>query len=128
MNWQPIETAPLDGTRILLANSKFFSAGHRAFRVEEDWTYLGYDEGIRYPDGSLKIGDRFSERVPNPDAGKRHEWWHCDNPCAFLEADEQFPDYDRTFEGFEPTHWAPCLTAPTDPALNRAFHPSAVIP
>jgi hypothetical protein len=113
MMWQPIETAPKDGTRIMLANDKHFSAGCRAFRVEEDTKYLGYGEGLRDKWGPV-MGPRFMERVPNPDAGKRHEWWHLDNPCAFSEEDEQSPDYDRNFDGFEPTHWMPL---PPPPAM-----------
>ena len=108
MEWQPIETAPKDGTVVLLANWEHLAAGYRDFRIELDWKYLGYDEGVVGPFGK-QIGPRFSERVPNPDAGKRHEWWSIIGCTAFL-GDTPTCDFDGSLS-FSPTHWMP-LPAP----------------
>lgn len=79
-DWQPIETAPKDGSRLLLTDGKFLTVGH--------WRSYQWASTER--------------------------WW-TDNPVAFLEEDEQSPNYDHSFDEYvtEPTHWAP-LNAPHD--------------
>lgn len=108
--WQRIDNAPMDGTTILVTDGRRFAAAHRAFRIEDDWKFLGYDEGCRYEDGSLKIGNRFSERVSNPNAGKRHEWWQL-HGCSAFSFDTDTKNYDGSIY-FEPTHWVPLPELP----------------
>lgn len=103
MSWQPIETAPKDGTPILLTSGVLLAAGHFAFRVEEATKYRGYN-------AAGGIDDSFLERIPNPDAGKRHEWWQIYGCTAFnFEADTH--DHDGP-EYFTPTHWMPLPDPP----------------
>jgi hypothetical protein len=91
ITWQPIMTAPKDGTRILVTNGKLFSVAK--------WFQFFHGE---------RLLDKCSEWAPNPKAGVlEFEFWSMDNPCAFHEDDQQLPDYDRNFESWEPTHWAP---------------------
>lgn len=111
MNWQSIETAPKDGTEVLLSNGAVFAGGYCEVRIEPDWKYLGYDEGDRHPDGGLKIGDRFCERIPNPDAGKRVEAWVIIGCTAFSKHEEVCDD-DGIPKYFEPTHWMPAFSLP----------------
>lgn len=111
MTWQPIDTAPRNGTRILLTDGKLFAAGKLDFRIEPETTYLGYDEGMRYPDGGLMIGPRFMEKIPNPKAGERVEWWSPDG-CSALVEGADYTDEECHPAWFEPTHWAPMLPIP----------------
>ncbi|HDZ38630.1 MAG TPA: hypothetical protein ENH62_10145 [Marinobacter sp.] len=95
--WQPIETAKIDGTVMLLTNGILLGAGCRDYRIEPDWTFRGYVEG--------QITDAFTEKVPNPRAGERVEWWSTFGCSAFTQ-DTDVEDYDGSLH-FEPTHWMP---------------------
>ena len=100
--WQPIEAAPKDGATILLSDGSHFAAGCWAFHIEPDWQYFGWEET---PNGRRIIGPRYHERVPNPNAGKRHEWWNLFG-CSAFDPDTQTEDCDGPIN-FEPTHWMP---------------------
>lgn len=117
--WQPIETAPRDGTVILLANAKNFAPGYLDFKIEPAEKLLGYGEGLTYPNGWKKIGPRFMELVPNPEAGKRIEWWTKNGCSAFGRDDEYWEGDDPLW--FDPTHWRPML----EPPVIRDCAPSA---
>lgn len=112
MEWRSIASVPPTdaATPVLLSDGARFAAGYRAFRVEDDWKYLGYDEGIRNEWGPV-IGPRFLERVPNPNAGKRHEWWQMFG-CSAFDDDVEVTDEEGRPMYFEPTHWAPNLQKP----------------
>lgn len=103
MSWQLIDTAPLDGTIILLTDGVLFAAGKREFRIELDWKYRGYNE-------QGDMDDTFLERISNPNAGKRIEWWQCFG-CSAFEFETNTNDYDGPL-WFDPTHWAPMLLPP----------------
>jgi hypothetical protein len=106
--WQPIETAPKDGARILLANGKLFAAGYYYIKIGHPTKLRGYDAGPIGSPGWMDV-------VPNPTAGEvEFEFWDTDPPSAFNEEDVQVPDYDGSFDRWEPTHWMP-LPAPPPP-------------
>ncbi|WP_210164319.1 hypothetical protein [Methylopila sp. 73B] len=99
--WKPIDTVPRDGTRVMLTNGVWFSAGSLVRHVEPETTSEG-----KTPQGwSVR-------QVPNPDAGKVSYYFSLDNPCAFLEEDQDYPDYDRHFDRWEPTHWSEMIPRP----------------
>jgi hypothetical protein len=119
-DWQPIETAPKDGTRILIANRTHFTAAYWHTHEEPAMTLLGFgDPKDRIPAGGFHLDRKWSvEQVPNPKAGQRTYWWSQDNPVAFNGDDELGPDCDGVFESFEPTHWQP-LPLPPSPATRK---------
>lgn len=109
--WQPIVTALKDGTRILIANDKLFTAASWEVWIEPEFTCLGYDEGCVYEDGPFagrpRIGLNFNKRIANPKTGKTAwQGWNMDNPIAFRNEDKQSPDCDGLFDLWEPTYWA----------------------
>lgn len=114
--WQLIETAPRDGTRILIANRTHMTAAKWWYYEEPATTSLGYGNpqtGVPEGGWSKYPGQSWStEQVPNPKAGERHYSWYQDNPVAFSENDQQCPDHDGNFDDFEPTHWMPFLEPP----------------
>lgn len=109
--WESIETAPRDGTTVILTDGKGIAIGTWVvFRVEGDWKHLGYDEGCKFSDGKPKMGPRFMERVPNPNAGVRHEGWSM-NGVAWFPGDNDFDD-DGVDAGFNPTRWGQMFELP----------------
>jgi hypothetical protein len=114
--WQPIETAPKDGTNIIVTDGKLFTRAYWTFYEEPKKTSLGYgDPATKKPEGGWPRypGHAWStEQVPNPRAGERRYYWSIDNPVSFLDADAVAPDYDGRFEDIQPTHWMPLPEPP----------------
>jgi hypothetical protein len=126
--WQPIETAPKDGTRVLITDGTLMTAAKWWYYEEPATTSLGYgDPKTGVPEGGWPKhpGHIWSmDDVPNPSAGKRRWSWYQDNPIAFSEDDGVGPDYDGHFDDLKPTHWMPL---PEPPALAKAHHPEEVL-
>lgn len=102
--WESIESAPEEGTEFLATDGKLVGIGERWTRIEPETKLLGYDEGVRYLDGSLKIGARFSEHIPNPNVGQITKGIHCSAIWAFHKQTETLDDEGHP-RFFEPTHW-----------------------
>jgi hypothetical protein len=111
MNWQPIESAPRDGTAFLATDDVLLGVGSHWTHTEDDWKFLGYDEGVRYPEGGLKIGPRFTERVPNPKAGEITSGWRAEAFHAFDGKTETINE-DGAPRSFTPTRWMPLPEPP----------------
>ena len=115
-DWQPIESAPRDGTSVLIADARCFTRAYWTFREEPPTTSLGYgDPATGIPEGGWPNHKRQTwsiTQVPNPKAGRRTYFWLQDNPIAFAEDDIQAPDYDGCFESITPTHWMPLPQPP----------------
>lgn len=114
--WQPIETAPKDGTYILISNNVVFTRGYWAFYEEPETVSLGYGVDVHeggWPKNPFQAWS--TEQVPNPKAGNRKYYWFLDNPVAYKNEDIACPDDDGCFDSFQPTHWMPLPTPPEAP-------------
>lgn len=110
--WQPIETAPRDGTPIIITDGKTFA-------VATPWDYIepatvGWSGGI----GDKQFAP--STERPNPEAGIVRHLWHCHGLTAWI--DEIAVDYDHNIRWGDDeeyrlsdraTHWMPLLNPPT---------------
>lgn len=97
--WQPIETAPRDGTPILVTDGERLAAAVPHDFIEPD--QLGYNNSPMFG------GDT---RRPNPDAGiVRHLWFAIG--CSAFNARADVEDEDGYSMLRNPTHWMP-LPAP----------------
>lgn len=89
IQWQPIETAPRDGTEIILAIK---GAGHPSH-----WVHIGWwNEGDSFP---WRFIDTFSLEP---------------NGCCDNESDDRTPVNGAKEESV--THWMPLPTPPEQPA------------
>lgn len=109
--WQPIETAPRDGTRILIASSEYFTAAKWWYNVQQDLIPAQYARsaegsplptGVGLPLAGMPLGWRW---VPNPQAGERVYSWWADMLIAFTDGKGR--SEDEWANDFEPTHWMP---------------------
>lgn len=89
---------------VLVTDGSHLAAGHRSFEIEKATKMRGYEA-----DGSM-IPGRFTEYVPNPDAGKRHEFFFP-HGCSAFSDETSVSDYDGPLF-FEPTHWMPLPEPP----------------
>jgi hypothetical protein len=119
MEWQPIETAPKDGTQIIITDGRHFTRARWWFYEEPQKTSLGYGDPVtKIPEGGWPKHPNHMwsiEQVANPEAGKRSYSWYQDNPVAFLDDDSVGADHDGNFDKIEPTHWQPLPPPPKEP-------------
>ena len=99
--WKPIETAPRDGTILLITDGILFASAIPYDYHEPD--EIGYNNPIDFG------GDT---RRPNPEAGKIKLLWHSFGCSAFKQ---EAMTYDGEYNcplSIEPTHWVPLLEPP----------------
>jgi hypothetical protein len=104
-SWIPVSNRLPDyDVMVLVADGVHFAAGWRSFSIEEPTRMRGYE-----PDGSINP-QRFTEYVPNPEVGKRTEFFHA-HGCSAFSAETDVSDWDGPID-FEPTHWMPLPEPP----------------
>lgn len=106
--WKPIETAPKDGTVVMLTDGTYFSSGSYSFWEESDYVFKEHPNGlyIMDPAGGIK-------KFPNPKAGKRTYYWSTNGLDTFANVeDADFFDDCENLKSFKPTHWMPMLEPP----------------
>lgn len=92
--WQPIETAPRDGTVIIVTDGERFAAAD-AFDYVEPAT-VGYGPTER----------------PNPKAGQVEKLWSSIGCSAFSTEPDLIDDGMNVWQILRPTHWMPLPKAP----------------
>lgn len=105
MIWMPIDSAPRDGSYILITDGSRFAAA-------EPFDYTEPAELGHGPSGTLR---------PNPDAGKVRLLWHTVG-CSGFTSDADVYDYDGPiWIGNKATHWMPLPEPPTPRFYNNTF-------
>jgi len=89
--WQPIETAPKDGSTILLGRAASEELDSDAISVPGYWQE-GYEDGVDYM---------------GCDSG------FVDSPCQVFSGGRSFGSESHCYAPNQPTHWQPLPTPPT---------------